>query len=270
MNHGENQDGGTQARIKTLVFGAIGVVYGDIGTSPLYTLKQTFGVHGAAATEPNVLGVLSLVFWSLILVVSIKYAGFIMRADNKGEGGIMALTALAQRSVRSSQRGRLWIVMLGLFGAALFYADGIITPAVSVLGSMEGMKEIPGVGPRLAPLVLPATAGILIALSLAVHARGCRGGAVLLAVAALLPSASCAAAADASSGSAPTPPAAPRKVRRSIGLVIGFLPETGSPACRQTGLSPFKPRAASELERDAGAELPPGEARVIGSWRTES
>ncbi len=88
------------------------------------------------------LGILSLMFWSLILVVSVKYAGFIMRADNKGEGGIMALTALAQRSVRSSQRARWWIVVLGLFGASLFFGDGVITPAISVLGAVEGLEVL--------------------------------------------------------------------------------------------------------------------------------
>jgi KUP system potassium uptake protein len=160
MNPSENP-GATQTRIKALVLGAIGVVYGDIGTSPLYTIKQTFGVHGAPPTETNVLGVLSLVFWSLILVVSVKYAGFIMRADNKGEGGIMALTALAQRSVRSSQRGRWWIVMLGLFGAALFFGDGVITPAISVLGAVEGLEVM---APGLHHFIVPISAVIIVLL----------------------------------------------------------------------------------------------------------
>ena len=151
----------TRSRVSTLVLGAIGVVYGDIGTSPLYTIKQTFGEHGVAPTTPNVLGILSLVFWSLILVVSVKYAGFIMRADNKGEGGIMALTALAQRSVRSSQRARWWIVMLGLFGAALFFGDGVITPAISVLGAVEGLELL---APGLQHWVVPASAVIIVLL----------------------------------------------------------------------------------------------------------
>ncbi|MGN6519831.1 MAG: potassium transporter Kup [Dokdonella sp.] len=156
---GNGDDVGTRTR--ALVLGAIGVVYGDIGTSPLYTIKQTFGVHGAPPTTANVLGVLSLVFWSLILVVSVKYAGFIMRADNKGEGGIMALTALAQRSVRSSQRARWWIVVLGLFGAALFFGDGVITPAISVLGAVEGMEVL---APGLAHWVVPLSALIIVGL----------------------------------------------------------------------------------------------------------
>jgi KUP system potassium uptake protein len=147
--------------LRKLMLGAIGVVYGDIGTSPLYTMKQAFGEHGAELTSANVLGVLSLVFWALVLVVSVKYAGFIMRADNKGEGGIMALTALAQRSVNSSQRARWWIVMLGLFGAALFFGDGVITPAISVLGAVEGLEVI---APALHRWIVPIAALIIILL----------------------------------------------------------------------------------------------------------
>ena len=160
-----NQDNQTGAevgtRVRTLVLGAIGVVYGDIGTSPLYTIRQTFGTDGVSPTTPHVLGILSLVFWALILVVSVKYAGFIMRADNKGEGGIMALTALAQRSVRSSQRARWWIVMLGLFGAALFFGDGVITPAISVLGAVEGLEIL---APGLKHWVVPISALIIVLL----------------------------------------------------------------------------------------------------------
>ncbi|HEU4662648.1 MAG TPA: KUP/HAK/KT family potassium transporter, partial [Dokdonella sp.] len=161
MSQDSGNEGDVGARTRALVLGAIGVVYGDIGTSPLYTIKQTFGEHGAPPTTANVLGVLSLVFWSLILVVSVKYAGFIMRADNKGEGGIMALTALAQRSVRSSQRARWWIVVLGLFGAALFFGDGVITPAISVLGAVEGMEVL---APGLAHWVVPLSALIIVGL----------------------------------------------------------------------------------------------------------
>ncbi len=144
-----------------LAVGALGIVYGDIGTSPLYTIKETFGAQGVTATTSNVLGILSLVFWSLILVVSVKYAGFIMRADNKGEGGIMALTALAQRSVRGGMRGRWWIVMLGLFGASLFFGDGVITPAMSVLSAVEGLEVAT---PQLVHWVVPLTAAIIFLL----------------------------------------------------------------------------------------------------------
>jgi len=154
-------DPDTRARLSTLTLGAIGVVYGDIGTSPLYAIKQTFGAQAVPPTEENVLGILSLMFWSLILVVSIKYAGFIMRADNKGEGGIMALTALAQRSVRSSQRARWWIIVLGLFGASLFFGDGVITPAISVLGAVEGLEVV---APKLSHFVVPIAAVIVLML----------------------------------------------------------------------------------------------------------
>ena len=126
-------------RITALALGAIGVVFGDIGTSPLYTMKETLGTHGMSPTPAAVLGVLSLVFWALIMVVSLKYVTFVMRADNKGEGGIMALMALAQRSMTGSSRARWILAALGIFGAALFYGDGVITPAISVLGAVEGL-----------------------------------------------------------------------------------------------------------------------------------
>ncbi|MGA9421765.1 MAG: potassium transporter Kup [Rhodanobacteraceae bacterium] len=161
MNNQPPDEKITRSRVSALVLGAIGVVYGDIGTSPLYTIKQTFGEHGVSPTTPNVLGILSLVFWALVLVVSVKYATFIMRADNKGEGGIMALTALAQRSVRASRRARWWIVMLGLFGAALFFGDGVITPAISVLGAVEGLEIV---APRLDHWVVPIAALIIVLL----------------------------------------------------------------------------------------------------------
>lgn len=144
-----------------LALGAIGVVYGDIGTSPLYTLKEAFGPHGVAVSPDNVLGVLSLIFWSLIVVVSIKYATFIMSADNKGEGGIMALTTLAHRGVRSSARARWFIMVLGLFGASLFFGDSVITPAMSVLSAVEGLNVAT---PALNRYVVPIAVVVLIAL----------------------------------------------------------------------------------------------------------
>ncbi|HWU77246.1 MAG TPA: potassium transporter Kup [Rhodanobacter sp.] len=148
-------------KLAALALGAVGVVYGDIGTSPLYTLKEVFGEQGIAATPANVLGALSLIFWSLIVVVSIKYLLFIMRADNKGEGGIMALLALAQRSARNIPRLRLTIIVLGLFGAALFYGDGVITPAISVLSAIEGLEVAT---PELERWVVPITIGVIVAL----------------------------------------------------------------------------------------------------------
>ncbi|HTI95287.1 MAG TPA: potassium transporter Kup [Rudaea sp.] len=151
----------TRKALAGLALGTLGVVYGDIGTSPLYTMRETFTNGGVAVTPENVLGVLSLVFWSLILVVSVKYAGFIMRADNKGEGGIMALTALAQRSVKSAVRARWWIAMLGLFGAALFFGDGVITPAMTVLSAVEGVEVA---APAVKHAIVPITVLIVLLL----------------------------------------------------------------------------------------------------------
>src|SRR3954466_6316374 len=143
-----------------LMLGALGVVYGDIGTSPLYTEQVIFGSYKATAqiTPATAYGVISLIFWALMVVVSVKYAGFIMRAHNRGDGGIMALTALVQRN-RVARRGAL--VTLGIFGAALFFGDGVITPAISVLGSMQGVEVA---APSLSHLVLPLSVGILIGL----------------------------------------------------------------------------------------------------------
>src|SRR5262249_8748491 len=121
-----------------LTLGAIGVVYGDIGTSPLYALRECFhGEHGVAATHDNVLGVLSLIFWSLTLIISVKYILFVMRADNAGEGGILALLALVAKSPDAKRRSRASLIALGLFGAALLYGDGMITPAITVLSGVE-------------------------------------------------------------------------------------------------------------------------------------
>jgi KUP system potassium uptake protein len=143
-----------------LALGALGVVYGDIGTSPLYTEQVIFSSYRATAhvTPAGVYGVASLIFWALMVVVSIKYAGFIMRAHNRGDGGIMALTALLQRSRMA--RGAV-LVTLGIFGAALFFGDGIITPAISVLGSIQGVSVAT---PALAHLVVPMSVAILIGL----------------------------------------------------------------------------------------------------------
>ena len=144
-----------------MALGALGVVYGDIGTSPLYTVQTTFGEQGIAANSDNVLGVLSLIFWALVMVVSLKYVVFIMRADNKGEGGIMALMALAQRGARGNARLRYVIMILGLLGASLFYGDGVITPAISVLSAVEGLKVA---APSLTKWVVPITLVIIIGL----------------------------------------------------------------------------------------------------------
>ncbi|MDO1559063.1 potassium transporter Kup [Brevundimonas sp. 2R-24] len=158
-----------KAGFLTLMVGAIGVVFGDIGTSPLYAMREALAHSRSGGTaELAVLGVVSLVFWALILIVTLKYIVFMMRADNKGEGGTLVLMALAQHALgrRSSV-----VFFLGMIGAALFYGDGIITPAVSVVGAIEGLKDAPGFGDRLAPLIIPISAIILIGLFM-VQSRG--------------------------------------------------------------------------------------------------
>ena len=146
-----------------LLLAVLGVVYGDIGTSPLYALKTAL-LHFAAdgVTREEVLGVLSMIFWSLILVVTVKYVLLIMRADNRGEGGIMALTALAQRALQTP-RARWMAALVGIAGASLFFGDGIITPAISVLSAMEGLKVV---SPGLEQAILPGSLAIIVALFL--------------------------------------------------------------------------------------------------------
>jgi KUP system potassium uptake protein len=151
-----------------LALGALGVVYGDIGTSPLYTMKECFtGPHGMAPTPANVLGVLSLIFWALTFVVTFKYLSFVMRADNRGEGGILALQALVSRK-DPNKRGRKVLLLLGIFGAALLYGDGVITPAITVLGAVEGVVVA---APALANAVVPISILILAGLFL-IQRRG--------------------------------------------------------------------------------------------------
>ncbi len=145
-----------------MLLAALGVVYGDIGTSPLYAIRECFhGDYGLPVTTGNIYGVLSLVSWALILVVSCKYLGFVLRADNQGEGGVLALTALLRHSLSKVSGDHRIILGLGLFGACLLYGDGMITPAISVLSAVEGLHIIT---PALKPLVIPTTVAILIAL----------------------------------------------------------------------------------------------------------
>ncbi|WP_028627542.1 potassium transporter Kup [Metapseudomonas resinovorans] len=147
-----------------LLVAAAGVVYGDIGTSPLYTLKEVFSAqYGVQINHDGVLGVLSLIFWSLIWVVSIKYVLFILRADNDGEGGAMALTALAQRAARSYPRLKAAVLLLGLCGTALFYGDSMITPAISVLSAIEGLEiAFDGLEQWVVPLSLIVLVGLFL------------------------------------------------------------------------------------------------------------
>ncbi len=162
--------------VVALAVAAVGVVFGDIGTSPLYTMKEAFGgPHAMPVTETNVLGILSLCVWSLMLVVSLKYVMFIMRADNRGEGGIMALMALALRAVGESPRWRRVVIVLAVLGAALFYGDGVITPAMSILGAVEGLKVA---APDLERFIVPITVLIVIALFAFQRSGTARVGAV--------------------------------------------------------------------------------------------
>jgi KUP system potassium uptake protein len=150
------------AGVAALTLGALGVVFGDIGTSPLYAMREAFsGAHELRPDEASVYGVLSLIFWAITIVVTLKYLLFIMRADNNGEGGIMALISLVQRAPLGSGRAKLTLIALGVFGAALFYGDGMITPAISVLSAVEGVEVV---APGLDRLVVPLALVILITL----------------------------------------------------------------------------------------------------------
>jgi KUP system potassium uptake protein len=167
--NGHAHEGHAKEGFWALAIGSVGVVFGDIGTSPLYAMREALGhARGGGGGEAAVLGVVSLITWALILIVTIKYVVFLMRADNKGEGGTLALMALAQRVM---PRRSMFVFVLAMIGAALFYGDGIITPAVSVLSAVEGLKDAPGIGHRMDSVVLPLSAGILIALFL-VQSRG--------------------------------------------------------------------------------------------------
>ena len=165
-NSHESRNSSHSRRYGTPALGlaTLGVVFGDIGTSPLYTLHEcTLPEHGAVPTPANILGVLSLIFWSLTMVVTVKYLIFVMRADNQGEGGILALLALIPDRLRTTQSGRIgWAALLVIAGASLLYGDGIITPAISVLSALEGLE----VGaPLLRPAIVPLTCVILFVLS---------------------------------------------------------------------------------------------------------
>ncbi|HEY4560865.1 MAG TPA: KUP/HAK/KT family potassium transporter, partial [Lysobacter sp.] len=157
--HSHSHGSHGQAGLAGLVAGAIGVVFGDIGTSPLYTLREAFSPHyGLVANHDTVLGILSLVFWALMVVVTLKYVTIIMNADNDGEGGIMALMALAQRALRKGSRSAYAVGILGIFGASLFFGDGVITPAISVLSAVEGLEVV---APELHSWIVPITMVVL-------------------------------------------------------------------------------------------------------------
>lgn len=170
------KEGNEGRQLFMLSLTALGVVYGDIGTSPLYALRECFlGLHRYPPTEVNILGVLSLIFWALVLIVSVKYLVFVMRADNRGEGGILALLALLKPWRSQPGRHRTMLAALGLFGAALLYGDGVITPAISVLSAVEGLTVAT---PVLNAYVLPATITILVILFLLQKRGTARVGAL--------------------------------------------------------------------------------------------
>ena len=157
------------SRLLPLVIGSLGVVYGDIGTSPLYAFRESLAHHEGVTVNPtSVLGVMSLIFWSLVIVIAIKYLAFVLRADLKGEGGILALTALIRPERGKARRGRYVLILIGLFGTALLYGDGMITPAISVLSAVEGFSIATD---ALTPFVIPVSIAILIAI-FSVQRRG--------------------------------------------------------------------------------------------------
>ncbi|MCX7143520.1 MAG: KUP/HAK/KT family potassium transporter, partial [Proteobacteria bacterium] len=158
-----------KSSLSILTLAALGIVYGDIGTSPLYAFKEALnGPHGLPFTEANVLAVLSMMFWSIALIVSLKYVTIVLRFDNGGEGGILALLALASRLTRERPRLAWTVAMLGIFGASLFYGDAIITPAISVLSAVEGLSVAT---PAFERWIVPITLAILLGL-FAIQSRG--------------------------------------------------------------------------------------------------
>ena len=172
-----------KAKLPTLILGAIGVVYGDIGTSPLYALKETFaGHHPLPVIEANILGVLSVMFWTIMLLVSIKYVTIVMRADNRGEGGSMALLALVSELTASRPKIKWLVTALGVFAAALFFGDGMITPAVSVLSAVEGLDVISSQFSRyVIPVTLLVLTGLFFIQKRGTGAMGLAFGPIMIA-----------------------------------------------------------------------------------------
>lgn len=153
----------SRSRFAALTLGALGVVYGDIGTSPLYALKEVFAAGHVPMTVANIYGVLSLVFWTLTVVVSFKYVALILRADNNGEGGLIAMLALASRAVKDKPRLRSLLLLLGIFGTSIFFGDGVITPAISVLSAVEGLEiAAPGLHDYIVPVTLVVLTGLFL------------------------------------------------------------------------------------------------------------
>ncbi|UCU93898.1 potassium transporter Kup [Hydrogenophaga taeniospiralis] len=160
-----------KSSLTALTLGAIGVVYGDIGTSVLYAIKEIFGSGHVPFTHENVYGVLSIVFWTLTVIVSLKYVVLVLRADNAGEGGLIAMLALASQAVKDKPELRKWLLVIGIFGTSLFYGDGVITPAISVLSAVEGLEVV---SPAFKQYVVPITLVVLFGLFF-VQKRGTGG-----------------------------------------------------------------------------------------------
>ena len=157
-----------------LTLGAVGVVYGDIGTSVLYAMKEVFGSGHVSFSTDNVYGILSIFFWTLTVIVSLKYVVLVLRADNNGEGGLVAMLALASEAVKDKPKLRRLLLLVGIFGTSLFYGDGVITPAISVLSAVEGLEVI---SPALKHWVIPLTLVILFVPVLGAEARHSRASA---------------------------------------------------------------------------------------------
>src|SRR3954454_16092802 len=165
----EPAHGHARGPLYKLAIGAIGIVFGDIGTSPIYAFRETFaGRHTLIPDRLHIYGVLSLIFWSMMIIVTLKYVTIIMRADNKGEGGSLALLALINRTMGGKKRWTSGIVLMGVFATALFYGDSMITPAISVLSAVEGLTTV---NTQLAPFVVPIAIAILVGL-FAIQSRG--------------------------------------------------------------------------------------------------
>ena len=150
-----------KSSLAALTLGAIGVVYGDIGTSVLYAVKEVFNHGHVEVTPGNVYGLMSIFFWTMTVIVSIKYVALVLRADNNGEGGLIAMLALASNAVKDKPKLRRLLLIVGIFGTSLFYGDGVITPAISVLSAVEGLEVV---SPAFAQGVIPITLAILFAL----------------------------------------------------------------------------------------------------------
>lgn len=161
----------SKSSLSALTLGAIGVVYGDIGTSVLYSVKEVFGSGHVPFTPANVYGVLSVLFWTLTIIVSLKYVVLVLRADNNGEGGLVAMLALASQTVKDKPRLSSTLFLVGMFGTSLFYGDGVITPAISVLSAVEGLEVI---SPHFTKAVIPLTL-IILFLLFWVQKRGTAG-----------------------------------------------------------------------------------------------